>query len=182
MNPNVMYELGIVQSLDKPVIILAQNLKEVPFDVRHMRIIEYDPSPEGLVKAQAVLSSSIQFTVGHAQLEEAKKLISDSHFRAAVASLGVVMEHALLQLALKRRVPKRRVDELAGTRLSSGRAIDVLAKAKALTAAEEHDLKQALRVRNRAVHELDPVSKTDAVRFLKVVENLVTKYSVLLDD
>jgi hypothetical protein len=45
--PNVFYELGIAHSYGKPTIIIAQSAKELPFDVRHMRCIEYDPSREG---------------------------------------------------------------------------------------------------------------------------------------
>lgn len=40
-NPNVFYELGIAHALGKQVIMTAQNLADVPFDVRSKRIIIY---------------------------------------------------------------------------------------------------------------------------------------------
>ena len=45
LNPNVMYELGLSHAAKKNVIILIQKEKkeEVPFDVGHIRFLEYDP-------------------------------------------------------------------------------------------------------------------------------------------
>lgn len=40
-NPNVFYELGIAHTLGKPAILITQNLNDVPFDVRHNRVIVY---------------------------------------------------------------------------------------------------------------------------------------------
>lgn len=48
-NPNVMYETGIAHTLGKTVIPIAQNIKtDVPFDMRHHRILEYLSNQEGL--------------------------------------------------------------------------------------------------------------------------------------
>lgn len=40
-NPNVYYELGIAHSHRKNVIMLTQNVEELPFDLRSYRIIPY---------------------------------------------------------------------------------------------------------------------------------------------
>lgn len=40
-NPNVFYELGIAHGLRRPVILLAQRIDEVPFDLRSYRVISY---------------------------------------------------------------------------------------------------------------------------------------------
>ena len=42
-NANVFYELGMAHALEKDVILLAQDVGDVPFDLRQMNIIEYDP-------------------------------------------------------------------------------------------------------------------------------------------
>lgn len=44
LNPNVMYELGIAHALLKPTILLTQSIKDVPFDLRSYRIINYTTS------------------------------------------------------------------------------------------------------------------------------------------
>ena len=41
-NPNVFYEIGLAHALGKHVIILAQSEVDVPFDLRHRRVILYD--------------------------------------------------------------------------------------------------------------------------------------------
>ncbi|MCX6624038.1 MAG: hypothetical protein NTY38_23845 [Acidobacteria bacterium] len=41
-NPNVLYELGIAHALRKPVVLVSSNEADVPFDVRHVRVIYYD--------------------------------------------------------------------------------------------------------------------------------------------
>jgi len=41
-NPNVLYELGIAHALHRPVVLISSNEEDVPFDVRHVRVIYYD--------------------------------------------------------------------------------------------------------------------------------------------
>ena len=41
-NPNVFYELGLAHALDKPVVLVSSNEEDVPFDLRHIRVIYYD--------------------------------------------------------------------------------------------------------------------------------------------
>jgi hypothetical protein len=43
-NPNVLYELGLAHALEKPVVLIASNEDDVPFDLRHIRVIIYDQS------------------------------------------------------------------------------------------------------------------------------------------
>jgi hypothetical protein len=47
-NANVFYEAGIAHTLGKEVILLAQHESDVPFDLRHIRYINYLPNDEGL--------------------------------------------------------------------------------------------------------------------------------------
>jgi hypothetical protein len=41
-NANVFYELGLAHAARKPVVFLSGNLEDVPFDLRHLRVIVYD--------------------------------------------------------------------------------------------------------------------------------------------
>jgi hypothetical protein len=41
-NANVFYELGLAHALEKPVILVSSNQEDVPFDLRHIRVILYD--------------------------------------------------------------------------------------------------------------------------------------------
>lgn len=41
LNPNVFYELGLAHALRKNVILLTQDISELPFDLKSYRVIEY---------------------------------------------------------------------------------------------------------------------------------------------
>lgn len=41
-NPNVFYELGLAHALAKPAILITESMDDVPFDLRALRVIEYD--------------------------------------------------------------------------------------------------------------------------------------------
>jgi hypothetical protein len=46
-NPNVFYEVGIAHTLDVPVLLISQSLDDIPFNLRHRRVLIYDYSPRG---------------------------------------------------------------------------------------------------------------------------------------
>lgn len=41
-NPNVFYELGLAHAARKPVVFTSGALEDVPFDLRHLRVIVYE--------------------------------------------------------------------------------------------------------------------------------------------
>jgi hypothetical protein len=41
-NANVFYELGLSHAAQKPVVFTSANIEDVPFDLRHLRVIVYD--------------------------------------------------------------------------------------------------------------------------------------------
>ena len=41
-NPNVFYELGLAHALKKPVVLISSGEGDVPFDLKHIRVIYYD--------------------------------------------------------------------------------------------------------------------------------------------
>ena len=41
-NPNVFYELGLAHAAIKPVVFTASQVDDVPFDLRHLRVIIYE--------------------------------------------------------------------------------------------------------------------------------------------
>ncbi|WP_136660304.1 hypothetical protein [Nitratireductor sp. XY-223] len=46
-NPNVFYELGLAHALGKPVVLVANNIKDVPFDLRPYRVFTFDNNKPG---------------------------------------------------------------------------------------------------------------------------------------
>jgi aromatic ring-opening dioxygenase LigB subunit len=41
-NPNVFYELGLAHAIAKPVVLIADNVDDIPFDLRSLRVIPYN--------------------------------------------------------------------------------------------------------------------------------------------
>lgn len=58
-NPNVFYEAGIAHTLGRDVILIAQRIEDVPFDLRHLAILLYLPNGEGLAKLTSDLAARI---------------------------------------------------------------------------------------------------------------------------
>jgi len=73
-NPNVLYELGIAHTVGKPSIILrSDEASHVPFDVRHLRSIKYDPLHVDTLKSELQLALEgmmTAFPTGHRMLDE----------------------------------------------------------------------------------------------------------------
>ena len=59
-NANVFYEVGICHAFDKPVLLLAQSVDDVPFDLRHRRVLLYDYSPRGCKRLETTLNQNMQ--------------------------------------------------------------------------------------------------------------------------
>ena len=51
-NANVFYEVGICHALHKPVLLLAQSIDDVPFDLRHRRVLLYEYSARGCTRLE----------------------------------------------------------------------------------------------------------------------------------
>ena len=59
-NPNVYYELGIAHSYRKNVILLAQNIDELPFDLRSYRHIPYGIPFDKMNEARQLFEKTIE--------------------------------------------------------------------------------------------------------------------------
>ena len=46
-SPNVFYELGLAHAVGKPAILVSESNDDIPFDLRHLRVILYDPKYPG---------------------------------------------------------------------------------------------------------------------------------------
>jgi predicted regulator of amino acid metabolism with ACT domain len=63
-NPNVFYETGIAHALGKEVILITQSKNDVPFDLQHIRHINYLNNAQGLTEMTDAITSRIQTVIG----------------------------------------------------------------------------------------------------------------------
>jgi hypothetical protein len=63
-NPNVFYELGLAHAITKPAILITASMEDVPFDLRSLRVIEYNKnSPNWGDILQNKISKALQETL-----------------------------------------------------------------------------------------------------------------------
>lgn len=61
-NANVLYETGLAHALNQDVILIAQNMDDIPFDLQQFHVIQYLPNQEGLTKLAEDLQQAIRKT------------------------------------------------------------------------------------------------------------------------
>jgi len=64
-NPNVFYELGVRHTLNRPTILITQNIKEVPFDLKSYFCIEYKNTARGLRRFGKEIKEAIETIEGN---------------------------------------------------------------------------------------------------------------------
>lgn len=70
-NPNVFYELGLthVAKQNRAVILVAESSEDIPFDLRHLRVILYERSGDGIARLRSDLAQTLR-TLGLAGEQE----------------------------------------------------------------------------------------------------------------
>lgn len=58
-NPNVFYEIGIAHTLGKNVILITQDIEDIPFDFRLFRHMDYEDNIDGFNTLEQKLKKSI---------------------------------------------------------------------------------------------------------------------------
>lgn len=162
-NPNVLYELGIAQANQKPTIIIAQDLMNLPFDVAGQRILRYGDAPE---EAQKQLEAAIGHVLSDDSINDAERLLASGQYRASVSLASVSIEHRLRSL-VQSRIPTQALE-----RLSPARMVNLLLEGGILTQEMAKKLHRAIKIRNKAVHTLTTTSPNDAALVLSVAREL----------
>ncbi|MBF8278298.1 MAG: hypothetical protein HW406_1799 [Candidatus Brocadiaceae bacterium] len=175
-NPNVLYELGIAQTLGKPTVMLAQDLQDVPFDLKQYRIISYDKKEVNAERLRNDLQTAISTVLGRDRLDEARSLITNGMYRAAVAMLGVLLEHSLHHILSNSQLMDLRIKEPISRTLSMGKMVEILRKAEIIPQEEQSKLCEATMIRNRAVHDLTEPTMDQANMMLDYVATFIRNY------
>ena len=72
-NPSVMYELGIAHAKKKPTIIIMQEVQRdtyVPFDIAHIRRIQYTDTAAGGKKLERDLNITLKSALAESAAKE----------------------------------------------------------------------------------------------------------------
>ena len=171
-NPNVLYEVSMARTLGKPIVLLAQDTTDVPSDLRSTPCVVYSASDP--VNVRRSLKNSIQRILGEDRLGEAERLVDAGLYRAAAAVLGILLEYALRRV-LDRSANVHCLAQPERPR-GLGQSLDALASANLIADGDIAQLREAINIRNRAVHQLEEPSADDARLALRVVREFIQVY------
>jgi len=64
-NPNVFYEVGIAHTLGREVVLITQNPADIPFDLRHLRYVQYLNNAQGRQELFVTLEARLNALLGN---------------------------------------------------------------------------------------------------------------------
>jgi hypothetical protein len=96
-NPNVFYELGIAHMCKdvEKVILLAQNIDSIPFDLRPFKHLVYSTSADGLQSLREALRTNIA-AVG----DSAYRIVVNTNGKGALGKMLMGTDHCLYQFEI----------------------------------------------------------------------------------
>ncbi|HST59983.1 MAG TPA: SIR2 family protein [Longimicrobium sp.] len=172
-NPNVLYEVGIAHSLGKPTLLLTQEFSDLPFDMQGLRVIRYSDDLSDILPVREVLERGLRIVLGEDRMDEMSRLIDAGSYRAAVAMLGVLLEHEMRSLLERKPVASPVIIRYRGL----GQTLKVLMEGGLIDPDDVQSLRKVVEIRNRAVHSLEEPSAADAFFVLDTVRGFYAKYS-----
>ncbi len=114
-NPNVFYELGLAHAARKPVVLITRETDDVPFDLRALRYLSYEPLRPGWDRdLQDKITKSLKET-----LEAPEDYMLPTFLRSTAGSSPSVPEDELRFLRLEQEVTSLQA-QLRSLRLTPG--------------------------------------------------------------
>ena len=178
-NSNVLYELGLAQAMGKPTVLLledSEDFNNLPFDVRHLRVIRYSDSLPGSLDLRQHLIKALEQVLGNDRIEEVRQLIQSGMYRAAVAMLSILLEQSLRIFLARQDTSNLQSQEKHTRPLTLGYMVTILTKLQLITEQESAQLKNIISIRNSAVHSLKEPDKMQAEMFLRFLHEFTQKY------
>jgi hypothetical protein len=128
-NANVFYELGIAHVRKDATVLVTQDIQDVPFDLRHLELMEYSAQPQGLRKLKRDLSPILMRLWSNASDESPAtdvKILYWSMSPRGPNGAGLIVENIGEQVAL----------DLMGERLTPTGSYDTSESLRSLRSGE----------------------------------------------
>ncbi len=162
-NANVMYEIGLAQAMGKPIIFISQDLNDIPFDIRHLRVIIYDTN--NFEKTQKELMISINEILKDSKIDESERLLENGQIRASMAIAGIALEQILNILTQKYNIDIK-INSVSGI-------LRILEGEKIISKKWINKIKHAYSLRNNAVHKGDEPDENEGRMLIATCKELV---------
>lgn len=119
-NPNVFYELGLAHALAKPAILITESVDDVPFDLRGLRILDYNKNAP---RWGEILSEKIAKSIGEVLSTPLQSVVPAFLSIKPESKHKVVSESEKQYLELRQEVELLRNEVLRSSRL--GKRLDI---------------------------------------------------------
>lgn len=136
-NPNVFYELGVRHAIKKNTILIADNIDDIPFDLRGQRAIPYQFDPIKLVEFKKslietvsnVISSDIQIDNPVRQFlynKEVERISASSTPPGYDIVISILSEMATMKSTFENQMGdmKKMIQDMTSPRVNNGTGID----------------------------------------------------------
>jgi hypothetical protein len=112
-NANVFYELGLAHAIARPVVLITDNINDVPFDLRSLRVISYDKNVSNWgSQLRASITTAIRETLAH---PDTSILATFLHTQPRSASKALPADKkAILELRQEIEGLRRQVSDQSG--------------------------------------------------------------------
>lgn len=167
-NPNVLYEIGYAQALEKPLVLLARDTERIPFDLAHLRVLTYG---DATATTRDQLRSLVSYAAYNEKLTKAQQLLEIGQHSGAIAAGTVVLEQHLREV-LSKHPPKDLY------RMGLGQLVTRITKRKRLEPELSSQLADVVGIRNRAIHEIDERTENEARFVIRVVNEVIAELAV----
>lgn len=164
-NPNVLYEVGFAEAMRKPVILIASDLSQLPFDVSSQRVLRYSTD---LDTSRLRLSEAIAHALTKDRFAEAEKLLASGSPRGAIAVASVILEHTLREISSRQCIGFH-------PRASPANIAIHLERTGAIDSSMLVAIREAVTIRNRAVHLMDREPTQEEAEFVLDTAKRVAK-------
>lgn len=117
-NANVFYEVGYAHAKGKPVVLLTQNVEDIPFDLKHHRHLVYNGS---LVKLKELLNIEIRWQVSELAKNKIKTISTEFKTGFSILTDSDYRQKGSFDLEISfKNQSKRRSPEIEAMYLHSG--------------------------------------------------------------
>jgi len=118
-NPNVFYELGLAHACARPAVLLTESMEDVPFDLRALRVLEYDKNdPNWGSSLKSQLKQAIQETLESPLSTVLPTFLDEKDLRTRTGSLTVDQKQII---SLKQELDSLRREIRTRKHVRSGR-------------------------------------------------------------
>ena len=119
------------------------------------------------------LTHAIAMSLGADRFDEAWRLIDSGSVRAGVALMGMLLEQTLRHLLVTADLIDVRLRGSFSRKMTMSQSLQKLVKTGRISGDEKIKLGDAIRLRNRAVHDLREPNREEAVKAYNTISDFI---------